>query len=201
MRMGGVRASRRRTEGGLMDGGIDCCGKNQNQGWVESGAKATRAAPPPRRRAEDVDVVVRANDVVRDGRGTRDERDGMDETRRPASGTRIWGGRAPIFTTGHAFLHSCRHFFGRHRSAETIAMRSSLSAGLSSPFFLLGGIFARGERGRRTRVRSPARRRECARVRRKNPLFSSSGAEILHLALVCSRRGGRSMTVRGEATT
>ena len=45
----------------------------------------------------------------------------------------------PIFTTGHAFLHSCLHFFGRHLSAATMAMRSSLSPDESSPFFL-GGI-------------------------------------------------------------
>ncbi len=33
----------------------------------------------------------------------------------------------PIRTTGHDFLHSCRHFFGLHLSALTIAMRVNLS--------------------------------------------------------------------------
>lgn len=33
----------------------------------------------------------------------------------------------PIRTTGHDFLHSCRHFLGLHLSVERIAMRLSLS--------------------------------------------------------------------------
>ena len=48
----------------------------------------------------------------------------------------------PIFTTGHAFLHSCLHFFGLHRSALIMAMRSKRSAGDSSPDFFLGGMVA-----------------------------------------------------------
>ena len=73
MRMGGVRASRRRTEGGLMDGGIDCCGKNQNQGWVESGAKATRAATPPAaaRRTSTSSSARTMSFATDEGRGTR----------------------------------------------------------------------------------------------------------------------------------
>jgi hypothetical protein len=42
----------------------------------------------------------------------------------------------PTFTTGHDRLHSCLHFFGRHRSPLTMAMRSSFSFGSSSLFFL-----------------------------------------------------------------
>ncbi|KAI9363954.1 hypothetical protein DFJ73DRAFT_611664, partial [Zopfochytrium polystomum] len=33
----------------------------------------------------------------------------------------------PILTTGHPFLHSCRHFFGLHLSELTIAIRVSFS--------------------------------------------------------------------------
>lgn len=33
----------------------------------------------------------------------------------------------PIRTTGHDRLHSCRHFFGLHLSAFTMAIRVSLS--------------------------------------------------------------------------
>ena len=35
---------------------------------------------------------------------------------------------APLRTTGHIFLHSCRHFFGLHLSVWTMAIRVSLSA-------------------------------------------------------------------------
>ena len=42
---------------------------------------------------------------------------------------------APIFTTGQTFLHSCRHFLGLQRSADTMAMRSRRSLGASSPLF------------------------------------------------------------------
>lgn len=35
----------------------------------------------------------------------------------------------PILTTGHIFLHSCRHFFGLHRSSLTMAIRVSVSSG------------------------------------------------------------------------
>ena len=41
----------------------------------------------------------------------------------------------PTFTTGHVFLHSCLHFFGLHRSAETMAMRESESPASSGAFF------------------------------------------------------------------
>ena len=41
----------------------------------------------------------------------------------------------PTFTTGHDFLHSCLHFFGLHRSADTMAMRSSWSLASSGAFF------------------------------------------------------------------
>lgn len=33
----------------------------------------------------------------------------------------------PVLTTGHDFLHSCRHFFGLHLSLLTIAIRVNLS--------------------------------------------------------------------------
>ena len=47
----------------------------------------------------------------------------------------------PIFTTGHCFLHSCLHFFGRHRSASTMAMRSNRSLSSSLSCFFFGGMF------------------------------------------------------------
>ena len=65
----------------------------------------------------------------------------------------------PIFTTGHAFLHSCLHFFGRHRSALTIAMRSSRSAADSSPFFFDGGIASESAKTTRRTGRSDGPRR------------------------------------------
>ncbi len=41
----------------------------------------------------------------------------------------------PIFTTGHAFLHSWTHFFGLHLSMLTMAIR--VNASPESPFFFL----------------------------------------------------------------
>lgn len=38
----------------------------------------------------------------------------------------------PVRTTGHDFLHSCRHFLGLHLSLETIAIRVSLSVMMMS---------------------------------------------------------------------
>jgi hypothetical protein len=50
----------------------------------------------------------------------------------------------PSLTTGHDFLHSCRHFLGLHRSALTMAIRvrCSVSSPPLEPFppFFLGGI-------------------------------------------------------------
>lgn len=53
---------------------------------------------------------------------------------------------APIFTTGHDFLHSCLHFLGLHLSVETMAMRVSFSSSLPplSSFFF-GGILTAGD--------------------------------------------------------
>jgi hypothetical protein len=50
----------------------------------------------------------------------------------------------PNLTTGHDFLHSCRHFFGLHFSAETIAIRvrASASPALVVGFFL-GGMLSK----------------------------------------------------------
>ncbi|KAE8168777.1 hypothetical protein B0I72DRAFT_88194, partial [Yarrowia lipolytica] len=45
----------------------------------------------------------------------------------------------PVRTTGHDFLHSCRHFLGLHLSTLTIAIRVFLSPSLTS-FLFLGGI-------------------------------------------------------------
>ena len=39
------------------------------------------------------------------------------------------------------FLHSCLHFFGRHRSASTMAMRSNRSLSSSLSCFFFGGMF------------------------------------------------------------
>ncbi|KAI9222483.1 hypothetical protein BC828DRAFT_345985 [Blastocladiella britannica] len=41
----------------------------------------------------------------------------------------------PMRTTGHDFLHSCRHFFGLHLSSDTMAIRVSLSDMLVFFFF------------------------------------------------------------------
>ncbi|KXS17198.1 hypothetical protein M427DRAFT_97259, partial [Gonapodya prolifera JEL478] len=41
---------------------------------------------------------------------------------------------SPILTTGHDFLHSCRHFLGLHLSELTRAIRVSLEAPSSSSF-------------------------------------------------------------------
>ena len=41
----------------------------------------------------------------------------------------------PVLTTGHDFLHSCRHFLGLHLSLLTIAIRVSLSA-MMMDFFI-----------------------------------------------------------------
>lgn len=53
----------------------------------------------------------------------------------------------PSLTTGHDFLHSCRHFLGLHRSALTMAIRVRWSP--SSPplepfplFLFLGAILS-----------------------------------------------------------
>lgn len=47
----------------------------------------------------------------------------------------------PSLTTGHDFLHSCRHFLGLHFSAFTMAIRVNCSSPLSSfPTFFFGGM-------------------------------------------------------------
>ena len=48
----------------------------------------------------------------------------------------------PSLTTGHDFLHSCRHFFGLHLEVLTIAIRVNESSSPLSffPAFFLGGI-------------------------------------------------------------
>lgn len=48
----------------------------------------------------------------------------------------------PSLTTGHDFLHSCRHFFGLHFEVLTIAIRVKCSSSPLSffPAFFLGGI-------------------------------------------------------------
>ena len=48
----------------------------------------------------------------------------------------------PMRTTGHDFLHSCRHRLGLHLSVETMAILVSLEASSSCWFFFLGPIFS-----------------------------------------------------------
>ncbi|OUS46389.1 hypothetical protein BE221DRAFT_75014 [Ostreococcus tauri] len=56
----------------------------------------------------------------------------------------------PTFTTGHDRLHSCLHFLGRHFSALTMAILSSLSfASAASFFFPIARVSGDAASGRR----------------------------------------------------